>query len=145
MLQHIHYQFKREEIEFPIIHRINSVFRRATNKWKVLYTKHSCVCQLNHCVDSTILCRIVTSRVFFPPRTTCSCGSRMSLSVRNGYVMLSPFALSLNYNTVCSPANNDLLWFLSSGHQRPDQQGVLSHACYTPRQARYRRCSVSCN
>ncbi|XP_068607030.1 U3 small nucleolar RNA-associated protein 6 homolog [Brachionichthys hirsutus] len=31
---HIHYQFKREEIEFPIIHRINSVFRRATKKWK---------------------------------------------------------------------------------------------------------------
>uniref|UniRef100_A0A665X8R5 UTP6 small subunit processome component n=1 Tax=Echeneis naucrates TaxID=173247 RepID=A0A665X8R5_ECHNA len=28
---HIHYQFKREEIEFPIIHRINSIFRRATN------------------------------------------------------------------------------------------------------------------
>ncbi|KAA8594967.1 hypothetical protein FQN60_012102 [Etheostoma spectabile] len=29
---HIHYQFKKEEIEFPVIHRINSVFRRATNK-----------------------------------------------------------------------------------------------------------------
>lgn len=34
-VQHIQYQFKKEEIEFPIIHRINSVFRRATNKWKV--------------------------------------------------------------------------------------------------------------
>ncbi|XP_029909860.1 U3 small nucleolar RNA-associated protein 6 homolog [Myripristis murdjan] len=31
---HIHYHFKREEIEFPIIHRINNIFRRATNKWK---------------------------------------------------------------------------------------------------------------
>ncbi|CAG5942035.1 unnamed protein product [Menidia menidia] len=31
---HIHYQFKREEIEFPIIHRINGIFRRATKKWK---------------------------------------------------------------------------------------------------------------
>ncbi|KAF3687535.1 U3 small nucleolar RNA-associated protein 6 -like protein Multiple hat domains protein [Channa argus] len=31
---HIHYHFKREEIEYPIIHRINSIFRRATNKWK---------------------------------------------------------------------------------------------------------------
>uniref|UniRef100_A0A665X927 UTP6 small subunit processome component n=1 Tax=Echeneis naucrates TaxID=173247 RepID=A0A665X927_ECHNA len=30
---HIHYQFKREEIEFPIIHRINSIFRRATNNY----------------------------------------------------------------------------------------------------------------
>ncbi|XP_046899623.1 U3 small nucleolar RNA-associated protein 6 homolog [Hypomesus transpacificus] len=30
----IGYHFKREEIEFPITHRINSVFRRATNKWK---------------------------------------------------------------------------------------------------------------
>lgn len=38
LLQHIHYQFKKEEIEFPIIHRINSVFKRATNKWKVMYT-----------------------------------------------------------------------------------------------------------
>lgn len=35
VVQHIQYQFKREEIEYPIIHRINSVFRRATNKWKV--------------------------------------------------------------------------------------------------------------
>lgn len=42
-LQHIHYQFKREEIEFPIIHRINSVFRRATNKWKVPCSRHSVV------------------------------------------------------------------------------------------------------
>uniref|UniRef100_A0A8D0AK64 UTP6 small subunit processome component n=1 Tax=Sander lucioperca TaxID=283035 RepID=A0A8D0AK64_SANLU len=32
-------KFKKEEIEFPVIHRINSVFRRATNKWKVLYKK----------------------------------------------------------------------------------------------------------
>ncbi|KAM9481968.1 U3 small nucleolar RNA-associated protein 6 homolog [Clarias gariepinus] len=30
----IGYQFKREEIEFPIIQRINSVFRRATSKWQ---------------------------------------------------------------------------------------------------------------
>lgn len=35
VVQHIQYQFKKEEIEHPIIHRINSVFRRATNKWKV--------------------------------------------------------------------------------------------------------------
>ncbi|XP_056136607.1 U3 small nucleolar RNA-associated protein 6 homolog [Lampris incognitus] len=31
---HIHYQFKKEEIEYPIIQRINGVFRRATKKWK---------------------------------------------------------------------------------------------------------------
>ncbi|KAB5584673.1 hypothetical protein PHYPO_G00110190 [Pangasianodon hypophthalmus] len=30
----IGYQFKREDIEFPIIQRINSVFRRATSKWQ---------------------------------------------------------------------------------------------------------------
>uniref|UniRef100_A0A8C2EBL7 UTP6 small subunit processome component n=1 Tax=Cyprinus carpio TaxID=7962 RepID=A0A8C2EBL7_CYPCA len=30
----IGYHFKREEIEYPIIHRINHVFRRATTKWK---------------------------------------------------------------------------------------------------------------
>uniref|UniRef100_A0A673YL96 UTP6 small subunit processome component n=1 Tax=Salmo trutta TaxID=8032 RepID=A0A673YL96_SALTR len=30
----IGYQFKREEIEFSIISRINSIFRRATTKWK---------------------------------------------------------------------------------------------------------------
>lgn len=42
-LQHIRYHFKREEIEFPIIQRINSVFRRATNKWKVLWTQ--CLCR----------------------------------------------------------------------------------------------------
>ncbi|XP_040043139.1 U3 small nucleolar RNA-associated protein 6 homolog isoform X2 [Gasterosteus aculeatus] len=45
---HIHYQFKREEIEFPIIHRINSVFRRATNKWKddvQLWLSHVAFCK----------------------------------------------------------------------------------------------------
>ncbi|KAM4604075.1 U3 small nucleolar RNA-associated protein 6 homolog isoform 2-T2 [Polymixia lowei] len=45
---HIHYQFKREEIEFPIIHRINSVFRRATNKWKSdvqLWFSHIAFCK----------------------------------------------------------------------------------------------------
>ncbi|XP_030638289.1 U3 small nucleolar RNA-associated protein 6 homolog [Chanos chanos] len=31
---HIGYQFKREEIEYPIIQRVNNVFRRATSKWK---------------------------------------------------------------------------------------------------------------
>uniref|UniRef100_A0A673K2R7 UTP6 small subunit processome component n=1 Tax=Sinocyclocheilus rhinocerous TaxID=307959 RepID=A0A673K2R7_9TELE len=30
----IGYHFKREEIEYPIIHRINHVFRRATTKWQ---------------------------------------------------------------------------------------------------------------
>uniref|UniRef100_A0A7N8XV52 UTP6 small subunit processome component n=1 Tax=Mastacembelus armatus TaxID=205130 RepID=A0A7N8XV52_9TELE len=47
-LQHIHYQFKREEIEFPIIHRINSIFRRATNKWKddvQLWLSHVAFCK----------------------------------------------------------------------------------------------------
>uniref|UniRef100_A0A674P303 UTP6 small subunit processome component n=1 Tax=Takifugu rubripes TaxID=31033 RepID=A0A674P303_TAKRU len=45
---HIHYQFKREEIEHPIIHRINSVFRRATNKWKddvQLWLSHVAFCK----------------------------------------------------------------------------------------------------
>ncbi|KAL7404117.1 hypothetical protein ABVT39_009918 [Epinephelus coioides] len=45
---HIHYQFKREEIEFPIIHRINSVFRRATKKWKddvQLWLSHVAFCK----------------------------------------------------------------------------------------------------
>ncbi|XP_070712732.1 U3 small nucleolar RNA-associated protein 6 homolog [Pempheris klunzingeri] len=45
---HIHYQFKREEIEFPIIHRINSIFRRATNKWKddvQLWLSHVAFCK----------------------------------------------------------------------------------------------------
>uniref|UniRef100_A0A8C4EDY2 UTP6 small subunit processome component n=1 Tax=Dicentrarchus labrax TaxID=13489 RepID=A0A8C4EDY2_DICLA len=45
---HIHYQFKREEIEYPIIHRINSVFRRATNKWKddvQLWLSHVAFCK----------------------------------------------------------------------------------------------------
>ncbi|XP_048054081.1 U3 small nucleolar RNA-associated protein 6 homolog [Megalobrama amblycephala] len=30
----IKYHFKREEIEYPFIHRINNVFRRATTKWQ---------------------------------------------------------------------------------------------------------------
>ncbi|XP_051568036.1 U3 small nucleolar RNA-associated protein 6 homolog [Myxocyprinus asiaticus] len=30
----IGYHYKREEIEFPIIHRINNVFRRASTKWQ---------------------------------------------------------------------------------------------------------------
>ncbi|XP_027138784.1 U3 small nucleolar RNA-associated protein 6 homolog [Larimichthys crocea] len=45
---HIAYQFKREEIEFPVIHRINSVFRRATNKWKddvQLWLSHVAFCK----------------------------------------------------------------------------------------------------
>uniref|UniRef100_A0A3P8W3H1 UTP6 small subunit processome component n=1 Tax=Cynoglossus semilaevis TaxID=244447 RepID=A0A3P8W3H1_CYNSE len=45
---HIHYQFKREEIEFPIIHRINSIFRRATYKWKddvQLWLSHVAFCR----------------------------------------------------------------------------------------------------
>ncbi|XP_038148381.1 U3 small nucleolar RNA-associated protein 6 homolog [Cyprinodon tularosa] len=45
---HIHYQFKREEIEFPIIHRINSIFRRATKKWKddvQLWLSHVAFCK----------------------------------------------------------------------------------------------------
>ncbi|XP_076026441.1 U3 small nucleolar RNA-associated protein 6 homolog [Genypterus blacodes] len=45
---HIHYQFKKEEIEFPIIHRINSVFRRATKKWKddvQLWLSHVAFCK----------------------------------------------------------------------------------------------------
>ncbi|KAK5865947.1 hypothetical protein PBY51_020177 [Eleginops maclovinus] len=45
---HIHYQFKKEEIEFPIIHRINSVFKRATKKWKddvQLWFSHAAFCK----------------------------------------------------------------------------------------------------
>lgn len=45
---HIHYQFKREEIEYPIIHRINSVFSRATKKWKndvQLWLSHVAFCK----------------------------------------------------------------------------------------------------
>lgn len=44
----IGYQFKREEIEYPIIHRINTVFRRATNKWKddvQLWISHIAFCK----------------------------------------------------------------------------------------------------
>ncbi|XP_037553777.1 U3 small nucleolar RNA-associated protein 6 homolog [Nematolebias whitei] len=45
---HIHYQFKREEIEYPIIHRISSIFRRATKKWKddvQLWLSHVVFCK----------------------------------------------------------------------------------------------------
>uniref|UniRef100_A0A1A7WJX9 UTP6, small subunit (SSU) processome component, homolog n=1 Tax=Iconisemion striatum TaxID=60296 RepID=A0A1A7WJX9_9TELE len=45
---HIHYQFKREEIEFPIIQRINIIFRRATKKWKddvQLWFSHVAFCK----------------------------------------------------------------------------------------------------
>ncbi|XP_041838622.1 U3 small nucleolar RNA-associated protein 6 homolog [Melanotaenia boesemani] len=45
---HIHYQFKREEIEYPIIHRINSIFRRTTKKWKddvQLWLSHVAFCK----------------------------------------------------------------------------------------------------
>uniref|UniRef100_A0A671UBH6 UTP6 small subunit processome component n=1 Tax=Sparus aurata TaxID=8175 RepID=A0A671UBH6_SPAAU len=51
---HIHYQFKIEEIEFPIIHRINSVFRRATKKWKddvQLWLSHVAFCKKWVCND----------------------------------------------------------------------------------------------
>uniref|UniRef100_A0A673CSG9 UTP6 small subunit processome component n=1 Tax=Sphaeramia orbicularis TaxID=375764 RepID=A0A673CSG9_9TELE len=42
------YKFKREEIEFPIIQRINSIFKRATNKWKddvQLWLSHVAFCK----------------------------------------------------------------------------------------------------
>ncbi|RVE76331.1 hypothetical protein OJAV_G00008340 [Oryzias javanicus] len=45
---HINYKFKREEIEFPIIHRINGIFRRATKKWKddvQLWLSHVAFCK----------------------------------------------------------------------------------------------------
>uniref|UniRef100_A0A3Q3WGB1 Uncharacterized protein n=1 Tax=Mola mola TaxID=94237 RepID=A0A3Q3WGB1_MOLML len=45
---HVHYHFKREDIEHPIIHRINSIFRRATNKWKddvKLWLSHVSFCK----------------------------------------------------------------------------------------------------
>lgn len=51
LLQHIHYQFKREEIEYPIIHRINSVFSRATKKWKVLCANFLMFQMGNYCVE----------------------------------------------------------------------------------------------
>uniref|UniRef100_A0A8C8M0R5 UTP6 small subunit processome component n=1 Tax=Oncorhynchus tshawytscha TaxID=74940 RepID=A0A8C8M0R5_ONCTS len=40
----IGYQFKREEIEYSIISRINSIFRRATTKWK-LWLSHIAFCK----------------------------------------------------------------------------------------------------
>ncbi|CAL1601610.1 unnamed protein product [Knipowitschia caucasica] len=45
---HIRYNYKREEIEFPIIARINSIFKRATNKWKndvQLWLSHVAFCK----------------------------------------------------------------------------------------------------
>uniref|UniRef100_A0A8C6TDP2 UTP6 small subunit processome component n=1 Tax=Neogobius melanostomus TaxID=47308 RepID=A0A8C6TDP2_9GOBI len=45
---HVRYNFKREEIEFPIINRINSIFKRATNKWKndvQLWLSHVAFCR----------------------------------------------------------------------------------------------------
>lgn len=45
---HIRYNFKREEIEFPIINRINSIFKRATKKWKNdvhLWLSHVAFCK----------------------------------------------------------------------------------------------------
>lgn len=45
---HVRYNFKREEIEFPIINRINSIFKRATNKWKndvQLWLSHVAFCK----------------------------------------------------------------------------------------------------
>uniref|UniRef100_A0A673YKV2 UTP6 small subunit processome component n=1 Tax=Salmo trutta TaxID=8032 RepID=A0A673YKV2_SALTR len=47
-IQRIGYQFKREEIEFSIISRINSIFRRATTKWKddvQLWLSHIAFCK----------------------------------------------------------------------------------------------------
>uniref|UniRef100_A0A8K9X537 UTP6 small subunit processome component n=1 Tax=Oncorhynchus mykiss TaxID=8022 RepID=A0A8K9X537_ONCMY len=44
----IGYQFKREEIEFSIISRINNIFRRATTKWKddvQLWLSHIAFCK----------------------------------------------------------------------------------------------------
>uniref|UniRef100_A0A8C5B4I4 UTP6 small subunit processome component n=1 Tax=Gadus morhua TaxID=8049 RepID=A0A8C5B4I4_GADMO len=46
--EHIKYNFKREEIEFPIVQRINGVFKRATNKWKSdvqLWLSHIAFCK----------------------------------------------------------------------------------------------------
>lgn len=68
-------------------------------------------------------------------RMMCSCGSRILLSVRNGYVKIS----SLGLTQLRSDEGVFIMtcWFPSSGHQRPDQQGVLHHARHPPWQARY--------
>lgn len=130
--QHIHYQFKREEIEYPIIHRINSVFRRATNKWKVLHTKHlySVFCSVsNGCISyRSRQCLVFPqddvqlwlSHVAFCKKWVCN-------------DLIICFKYNSGSNTASSHDNNDLFFGLpSSGHQRPDQQGVLINACYPP-------------
>ncbi|KAF3852257.1 hypothetical protein F7725_005612 [Dissostichus mawsoni] len=63
---HIHYQFKKEEIEFPIIHRINSVFKRATNKWKgdvQLWLSHAAFCKKWSNSDQT-QCLLMVTMIF---------------------------------------------------------------------------------
>uniref|UniRef100_A0AAY4AJY0 UTP6 small subunit processome component n=1 Tax=Denticeps clupeoides TaxID=299321 RepID=A0AAY4AJY0_9TELE len=47
-IQHIGYQFKREEIEYAIIHRIHTTFRRATTRWQEdvqLWLSHVAFCK----------------------------------------------------------------------------------------------------
>uniref|UniRef100_A0AAY4AHZ8 UTP6 small subunit processome component n=1 Tax=Denticeps clupeoides TaxID=299321 RepID=A0AAY4AHZ8_9TELE len=48
-IQHIGYQFKREEIEYAIIHRIHTTFRRATTRWQTAIKP----CTLSFCFQST--------------------------------------------------------------------------------------------
>ena len=80
-----------------------------------------------------------------PRRMMCSCGSHMWLSVRNGWVKIS----SPVFNITESAGSLFIFIMISSGfhslgHQRPDQQGVLSHAGNPPRQTRYRGWFLKC-
>ena len=58
------YTFKKDEIEDPIIHRIQSVFRRASIKWKVSV---QCVLNCKRCED--MYCMYYDLDVHM-----CSCG-----------------------------------------------------------------------
>lgn len=119
--QHIHYQFKREEIEFPIIHRINSVFRRATNKWKVPSSRHSAV--LFAVYQSTALFFFGHTNVLSSHRMMCSFGSPMWLSVRNGYVTVL-FVLSATRVKRCVFSWSR--WFSSLGCPHQATKGQIS-------------------
>uniref|UniRef100_A0AAY4AJY8 UTP6 small subunit processome component n=1 Tax=Denticeps clupeoides TaxID=299321 RepID=A0AAY4AJY8_9TELE len=64
-IQHIGYQFKREEIEYAIIHRIHTTFRRATTRWQV-----GCIVVFDHvlwCSTKSQLSKVFSSMLAIHP------------------------------------------------------------------------------
>lgn len=130
-LQHIQYQFKKEEIEFPIIHRINSVFRRATNKWKVEFKLWLLKAFIVLVIDSHRCARLLQDDIQLWLSHIAFCKKWVStvFFVQRFSIPDTCFFFIFCHDTDACPG------CLLTGHQKPDQQSLLLHARHSLWQA----------